>query len=140
MLNLEEKLVRKVLLECRLLKKNSRAKGNGLVSPMYQLWEDFIREHGVDIEWSMCKKKGNKARFFVQIGAWSHDHQTMTPQQIWRNAASFKIPKLCVERLAQAFTAMVGEMSLNEVADPLYEIPLSSNEGITGTTIDSDFE
>ena len=66
LLNLEEQLVRKVLLESRLLKRNSRAKANGLVSPIYQLWEDYIRENGVDIEWSMCKI-GGKARFFVQI-------------------------------------------------------------------------
>jgi hypothetical protein len=76
MLNLEEKLVRKVLLECRLLKKNSRAKGNGLVSPMYQLWEDFIREHGVDIEWSMCKKKETRPDSLYKLA-----HGAMTTKQ-----------------------------------------------------------
>jgi len=125
LLNLEEQLVRKVLLESRLLKRNSRAKANGLVSPIYQLWEDYIRENGVDIEWSMCKI-GGKARFFVRISVWSNDHPTITPQQIWRNASSIKIPKLHVEWLTQEFAAMVGEVSLNEVVDPLHESSLQA--------------
>ncbi len=114
-----------MLLESRLLKRNLWAKANRLVSPIYKLWEDYIRENGVDIEWSMCKT-GGKARFFVQIGVWSDDHPTMTPQQIWRNASSIKIPKLHVEWLMQAFAAMVGEMSLNEVVDPLHESSLQA--------------
>jgi hypothetical protein len=70
LLSLEEQLMRKVLLECRLLKQNARVKGNGLMSPINQVWQDFISKYGVDIEWSMSKI-GGKARFMVRIRAWS---------------------------------------------------------------------
>ncbi len=58
-----------MLLECRLLKHNARATGNGLVSPVNQVWQDFISECGVDKEWLMCKI--GEVSFLVQIGAWS---------------------------------------------------------------------
>jgi hypothetical protein len=50
----------------------------------------------------------------------------MTPQQIWRNSSLSKIPKLHVKWLTQAFVAMVSEMSLNEVVDPLHESSLQA--------------
>jgi hypothetical protein len=77
------------------------------VSPINQVWQDFISKYGVDIEWSMCKI-GGKARFMVRIGAWSKEHPSLTPQQVWRKAASFRIPKLHVERLLHEFAAKVG--------------------------------
>ncbi len=87
LLNLDEVFFRKVLLECSLLKKNSRATGNGLVSPTFQLWDDYIKEDNVEIEWTMCKI-GGKARNFVKIGTWSKDHPSLTPQYIWRKSSS----------------------------------------------------
>jgi hypothetical protein len=120
LLNLEEHLVQKLLLECRLLKQKAQAKGNGLVSPMLQLWGDFIREYGIDIEGSTCKI-GGKARFMVRVGAWSKDHPSLTPQQVWRKASSIKIPKLRVDRLMHEFAAKIGAMNLDDVIDPRYE-------------------
>jgi hypothetical protein len=57
----------------------------------------------------------------VQVGAWSKDHPSLNPQQVWRKASSIKIPKLHVDRLTHEFAVKIGEMNLDDVIDPQYE-------------------
>jgi hypothetical protein len=50
-MNIEEDTLRKVLKECKLVQKNSKATGTRFLSPALNAWDSFIMEYGLDMEW-----------------------------------------------------------------------------------------
>jgi hypothetical protein len=82
LLNIEEQLLRAVLLRCNLLKWNAKGKGHGNVTPLQELWTNFSDEFDINIEWTTSKFGGGSRLFFVRVGSWSKVHPSMTPQQI----------------------------------------------------------
>ncbi len=111
------------------MKQNAKGKGHGHVTPLQELWANFIDEFAVNIEWTTSKFGGGSRLFFVRVGSWSKVHPFMMPQQIWKNKENYKVPRLCVDRLTQDVARAIGEMDLHQVLDPLYTtmLPKSSD-------------
>jgi hypothetical protein len=51
---------------CKLVQKNSKAVGTGFLSPLLNAWDSFIKEFGLDIEWTQVKVSG-KQHFFCAL-------------------------------------------------------------------------
>jgi hypothetical protein len=67
LMNIEEDTLRKVLKECKLVQKNSKATGTRFLSPALNAWDSFIMEYGLDMEWTQLKVDG-KQHFFYALG------------------------------------------------------------------------
>jgi hypothetical protein len=118
LLNIEEHVLRGVLIECKLLKRNAKGKGHGHVTLLQELWANFIDQFGINLEWTISKIGGGSRLFFIRVGSWSKEHPFMTPQQIWKKKENYKIPRLRVDRLTQDVARAIGEMNLHQVLDP----------------------
>jgi hypothetical protein len=82
-MNIGEDTLRKVLLECKLVQKNSKAAGTGLLSLSLNAWDSFIKEYGLDIEWTQVKVNG-KQHFFLRLGSWNKSWPSITPRVVLR--------------------------------------------------------
>jgi hypothetical protein len=84
-MNIEKDTLPKVLIECKLVQKNSKAAGTGFLSPSLNAWDSFIKEYGLDVEWTQCKVNG-KQHFFLCIGSWNESWPCVTPRVVLRQS------------------------------------------------------
>jgi hypothetical protein len=125
LMNIGEDTLRKVLLECKLVQKNSKAVGTGFLSPSLNAWDSFIKEFGLDIEWTQVKVSG-KQHFFLRLGSWNKSWPSITPTVLLRKDYC-EPPLLRISRMTMFFAATVGEMELSAVLDPCAATATSNN-------------
>jgi hypothetical protein len=65
-MNIRQDTPCKVLPKCKLVQKNSKAAGTGFLSPSLNAWDSFIKEFGLDTEWTQVKVSG-KQHFFCAL-------------------------------------------------------------------------
>ncbi len=138
LMNIEEDTLRKVLKECKLVQKNSKATGTRFLSPALNAWDSFIMEYGLDMEWTQLKVDG-KQHFFLRIGSWSNSWPSVTPGAVLRQMC--KPPLLRISRINMLVAASIGEMELGNVLDPsTMEGTLNNNTKSCITESSSDSE
>ncbi len=138
LMNIEEDTLRKVLKECKLVQKNSKATGTRFLSPALNAWDSFIMEYGLDMEWTQLKVDG-KQHFFLRIGSWSNSWPSVTPGAVLRQMC--KPPLLRISRINMLVAASIGKIELSTLPDPsTREGTLSNNNESCGKENSSDSE
>jgi hypothetical protein len=134
LMNIEEDTLQKVLLGCKLVQKNSKAAGTGFLSPSLNAWDCFVKEYGLDVEWTPFKVDG-KQHFFLRIGSWNERCPCVTPRVVLRHSTC-EPPRLRISRITMFFVATIGEMELSAVLDPSAAIAsLSDGEKSNGSSM-----
>ncbi len=82
----------KMLLECTLVQKNSKAAGTDFFSPSLNGWDSFIKEYRIDVKWMQLKVNG-KQHFFLRIGSWNKSWPSITQRVVLRQD-NCKLPLL----------------------------------------------
>ena len=79
LMNIEKDTLPKVLIECKLVQKNSIAAGTGFLSLSLNAWDSVIQEYELDVEWTQFNVDG-KQHFFLRIGSWNESWPCVTPR------------------------------------------------------------
>jgi hypothetical protein len=134
LMNIGEAMLCKVLLECKLLQKKSKAAGTWFLSLSWNSWDSFIKEYGLNIEWIQVKVNG-KQHFFLHLGSWNKSWPSITPRVVLRQDNCEPL-LLRISRTIMFVAATISKLELSAVSDPFAAIatPLSVDATSNGSS------